>query len=235
MMMTTCDVLHEDRWLILVHKPPGVLSHPNPKGNQEKCAFEGDYDFEEKCFATPAGKVWLIHRLDQDTSGVLLAAKDAKSAEACRRAFSEHGVRKTYLALTAGGGLPKKGEWHDHLAVRHQRKQVRTEVIKTALPNAESHFRLVNYDPVHRLSLLEIDLITGKTHQIRVQCASRHHPIVGDDVYGDFELNRKLRKALGIKRLCLHAARLEMKHPVTGETLRVEAAVPAEMASLLPK
>jgi len=88
---------------------------------------------------------------------------------------------------------------------------------------------------VQRLSLLEIDLITGKTHQIRVQCASRHHPIVGDDVYGDFELNRKLRKALGIKRLCLHAARLEMKHPVTVETLRVEAAVPGEMARFLSK
>ena len=74
---TTCPVLFEDRWLIVVNKPAGVLSHPNPKGNaDDRCAFEGAYDFDEKAFSSAAGKVWLIHRLDQDTSGVLLAARD---------------------------------------------------------------------------------------------------------------------------------------------------------------
>lgn len=225
---TASPILYEDRWLLVINKPVGVLSHPNPKSRPEdRCAFEGSYDFDEKVFATPAGRLWLIHRLDQDTSGVLLAAKDAKTAEACRRAFEENAVRKIYIALAAGGGLKKEGVWLDHLVVNHQRKQVRTEVLRGRAPNAEARYRLLNYSPVTRLSLIEIELITGKTHQIRVQSASRHLPIVGDDVYGNFELNRKLRKDSGMKRLMLHARSLAFKHPSTGAVLRVEAPLPA--------
>lgn len=226
-MSLTANVLHEDRWLVVIDKPTGVLSHPNPKGKvDEACAFEGSYDFDAKCFTSPRGKLWLIHRLDQDTSGVLLATKDERTAMACRRAFEEQTVKKIYLALSAGGGLAKQGVWLDHLVVNHERKQVRTEVIKGRTPNAESRYRLLRYSPELRTSLIEIELITGKTHQIRVQCASRHLPIVGDDVYGDFALNRRMRKDFGLKRLMLHARSLTLKHPVTGETLKVEAPVP---------
>lgn len=228
---TTSPVLFEDRWLIVVNKPAGVLSHPNPKGNtDDRCAFEGDYDFDEKAFSSAAGKIWLIHRLDQDTSGVLLAAKDVKTANACRAAFEQDAVRKLYVALAAGGGLKKAGVWLDHLTVKHERKRVRTEVVRGSRPNAESRYRLLGYSAAHRLSWIEIELITGKTHQIRVQCASRHLPIVGDDVYGDFELNRKLRKDLGLKRLCLHARTLQLKHPFTGDALVIEAPLPDDMA-----
>lgn len=230
--LTSSPVLFEDRWLMVVGKPAGVLSHPNPKGGEdERCAFEGRYDFDEKAFQSPAGKVWLIHRLDQDTSGVLLAAKDAKSANACRAAFEQDAVRKLYVTLAAGGGLKQQGTWLDHLAVKHERNRVRTEVLKGKRPNAEARFRLLAYSAQHRLSWIEVELITGKTHQIRVQCASRHLPIVGDDVYGDFELNRRLRKELGLKRLCLHARTLQLKHPVTGDTLTIEAPLPDDMAA----
>lgn len=231
-LLTTSPILFEDRWLLVVSKPAGVLSHPNPKGGaDERCAFEGRYDFEEKAFASPGGKVWLIHRLDQDTSGVLLAAKDSRTANACRAAFEEDAVRKLYVTATAGGGLKKSGVWLDHLTIKHERKRVRTEVVKGLRPNAESRFRLLGYSALHRLSWIEIELITGKTHQIRVQCASRHLPIVGDDVYGDFELNRRLKKELGLKRLCLHARTLQLKHPVTGEALTIEAPLPEDMAT----
>lgn len=225
--MSAPHILFEDRWLVLINKPAGVLSHPNPKGKaDEVCAFDGSYDFEEKCFTGHEGKRWLIHRLDQDTSGVLLSAKDAKTADACRAAFGQNAVRKLYVALAAGGGLAKQGVWLDHLMVNHQRRQVRTEVVRGRSPNAEARYRLLNYSPHTRLSLIEIELITGKTHQIRVQCASRHLPIVGDDVYGDFALNRKLRRDLGLRRLMLHAKSLSMKHPSTGQMLVVEAPVP---------
>ena len=227
-MSRTPHALYEDRWLVVIDKPPGVLSHPNPKAkSKEACAFEGTYDFDAKCFTSPRGKLWLIHRLDQDTSGVLLAAKDEKTATACRRAFEEQAVKKIYLALSAGGGLARQGVWLDHLVVNHERKQVRTEVVKGRAPNAESRYRLLRYSPELRTSLIEIELITGKTHQIRVQCASRHVPIVGDDVYGDFALNRRMRKDFGLKRLMLHARSLTLRHPVTGEVLTVEAPLPA--------
>ncbi|HEY1052621.1 MAG TPA: pseudouridine synthase, partial [Prosthecobacter sp.] len=104
--ITRCEILHQDRFLIVVNKPHGVLSHPNPKASKpQSAAFEGSYDADRRCFKSAAGHVWLIHRLDQDTSGVLLAAKDEKTAAACREAFEAQTVRKIYLALCAGGGL----------------------------------------------------------------------------------------------------------------------------------
>jgi len=232
--ITHCEVLHEDRFLLVVNKPHGVLSHPNPKSAKpQSAAFEGRYDADRRCFTSAAGKVWLIHRLDQDTSGVLLAAKDEKTAAACREAFEAEAVRKTYLALCAGGGLKSEGVWLDHLITSHERHQVRTTVRHGPRPNAEARYRLVDYSAAHRLSLVEIELITGKTHQIRVQATSRHLPLVGDDVYGSFDLNRKLRQSLGARRLFLHAHELRLKHPASGQMLTVKAPLPKDLSDVL--
>lgn len=231
---TTCPVLHEDRQILIVNKPHGVLSHPNPKsGKPQHSAFEGRYDADKRCFQTPGGPIFLIHRLDQDTSGVLLAAKDEKNANACREAFEKELVRKKYLMVGCGGGLKPTGTWLDHLATEHAGHQVRTAVRRGARPNAELHFRLLHYSAVHRLSFLEIDLITGKTHQIRVQAASRHLAVLGDDVYGSFELNRALKKSLGARRLFLHAHQLSLKHPASGQPLVISAPLPDDLVAVL--
>ncbi|MGV3664452.1 MAG: RluA family pseudouridine synthase [Prosthecobacter sp.] len=233
-VITRCEVLHQDRFLIVVNKPHGVLSHPNPKASKpQPAAFEGSYDADRRCFKSAAGLVWLIHRLDQDTSGVLLAAKDEKTAAACREAFEAQTVRKIYLALCAGGGLKPEGVWLDHLVTAHEKHQVRTSVRQGTRPNAEARFRLLQYSAVQRLSLVEIELITGRTHQIRVQAASRRLPLVGDDVYGHFELNRKLKQSLGARRLFLHAHELRLKHPASGQMLTVQAPLPAELSAVL--
>lgn len=230
--ITTCPILFQDHWLIIVNKPAGVLSHPNPGGKSPSAAFAGNYDANKRCFESLAGSVWLIHRLDQDTSGVLLAARDEAAAKKCRAAFEQDQVRKTYLAVVSG--LPKPaGIWRDHLGTARERHRVRTQVLKNRPPNAELRYRVVSSSREQRLSLIEIDLITGKTHQIRVQAASRNHPIIGDDVYGDFELNRRLRKALRIRRLCLHARRIELRHPVTGEALRIESPLPDDIGGIV--
>lgn len=231
---TRCEVLHEDRFLLVVNKPHGFLSHPNPQGGKpQSAAFEGRYDADRRCFTSAAGKVWLIHRLDQDTSGVLLAAKDEKTAAACREAFEAEAVRKIYLALCAGGGLKPEGVWLDHLVTAHERHQVRTTVRHGPRPNAEAHYRLREYSPAQRLSLVEIELITGKTHQIRVQAASRRLPLVGDDVYGSFDLNRKLRQSIGARRLFLHAHELRLKHPASGQMLNIKAPLPPDLVGVL--
>lgn len=220
--MTQCPILHQDRWLIVVNKPAGVLSHPNDEADASPAAFEGRYDLEHRCFQSPAGTVWLAHRLDQDTSGALLAVLSAAAAEKCRDAFAAGAVRKTYLALVAG--LPKReGIWLDHLTTERRRGGVRTKVVPGRPPNAELRYCVIASNRDLQVSLIEIDLITGKTHQIRVQAASRHHPVICDDVYGNFPLNRELRKRIGIGRLFLHAAKLEIKHPVTGTNLQIEA------------
>ena len=232
--ITRCEVLHEDRFLLVVNKPHGVLSHPNPKSAKpQAAAFEGRYDADARCFTGPAGKVWLIHRLDQDTSGVLLGAKDENTAAACREAFEAEKVRKIYLALGAGGGLKNEGVWLDHLVTTHERHQVRTSVRRGMRPNAEARFRLLEYSAAQRLSLVEIELITGKTHQIRVQAASRRLPLVGDDVYGSFDLNKKLRQSLGARRLFLHAQQIRLKHPASGQMLDVKAPLPLDLSKVL--
>ncbi len=233
--MTRCEILHEDRFIIMVNKPHGVLSHPNPKAAKPQiAAFEGGYDHDRRCFKTSAGNVWLIHRLDQDTSGVLLGAKDEKTAAACREAFEAETVRKTYLALcSGGGGLKPQGVWLDHLVTAHSGHQVRTTVHHGSRPNAEAKYRVIEHSAANRVTLIEIELITGKTHQIRVQAASRHLPLVGDDVYGSFDLNRKLRKSIHAKRLFLHAHELRLKHPASGQMLSVKAPLPPDLLAVL--
>ncbi len=233
--ITRCEILHQDRFLVVVNKPHGVLSHPNPKAaKKQAAAFEGSYDAERRCFKSPAGNVWLIHRLDQDTSGVLLAAKDEKTAAACRTAFEAESVRKIYHALCVGGaGVKPEGVWLDHLITAHEGHQVRTTVRHGPKPNAEARYRVIGYSAVHRLSLVEIELITGKTHQIRVQAASRRLPLVGDDVYGSFDLNRKLRQSLGARRLFLHAHELRLKHPASGQMLSVKAPLSPDLNAVL--
>jgi RluA family pseudouridine synthase len=230
-LLTRCPVLHRDRFLLVVNKPSGVLSHPNPGRRGEVAAFEGRYNERTQCFESSAGRVWLMHRLDQDTSGVLLGALDAGTAAKCREAFEAGAMAKTYLAAVRGNP-GREGVWLDHLATTHERGRVRTAVVKGRPPNAELHFRNRIHDPARRLSLLEIALLTGKTHQIRVQAASRQHHLLGDDVYGHFELNRRLRAEVGLKRLFLHAARLEFKHPASGHSLRIEAPLPEDLATV---
>jgi RluA family pseudouridine synthase len=230
--ITTCPILHRDRFIVIINKPAGVLSHPNTARSTEQAAFEGRYDLEQKCFDTPGGKVWLIHRIDQDTSGVLLGAFDEKTAEKCRTMFDEDAVQKQYLTLVRGNP-GKEGTWLDHLATSREKGRVRTAVLKGRLPNAELDFKTLAYHAGQRVSLLNIDLITGKTHQIRVQASSRQHHLLGDDIYGHFDLNRKFKKEFGLKRLFLHARRLTLKHPASGQKLSVEAPLAEDLAAVL--
>jgi RluA family pseudouridine synthase len=234
--LTHCPILHRDRFVVVVNKPAGILSHPNSgrSSGKEKCAFEGRYNLETKVFDGPAGRVWLIHRLDQDTSGVLLGALDEVTAKRCRDAFESGHVQKRYLALVRGS-LSPEGTWLDHLGTSRERGRVRTAVLKGRPPNAELRYFLLGHNRDARVSLLDIELITGRTHQIRVQAASRQHPLIGDDVYGDFELNRRMKAAHQVRRLFLHARLLELKHPASGATLSVRAPLPDELARLCVK
>jgi RluA family pseudouridine synthase len=233
-MLTDCPILFEDEHLVLVNKPAGVLSHPNPGQltAKNRGAFQGEYDFNEKTFETGSGKVWLLHRLDQDTSGVLLGTRDARSAERLREDFDSGRVRKEYLCLVRGDPGPK-GVWKDHLTLKRDGSKVRSFVLRGHAPNAELRFERVAHSASQKVSLLRIELVTGRTHQIRVQANSRQHPLCGDDVYGDFAWNKKLEHQFRSTRLFLHASRLEFRHPVTGRKLMIEAPLPSELKDVL--
>jgi RluA family pseudouridine synthase len=231
-LYTQCLVLFEDADLLVVNKPEGVLSHPNP-GGKGSSAFEGPYDPTDRRFQTPQGPVWLIHRLDQDTSGVLLAAKNKKSAAACRNAFEKRAVKKSYVALVSRRPMPPHGIWRDTRVEQRSSGGVRSTIHPSGKPNAFLNYKMKEYFPKFNLSLLEIELLTGKTHQIRVQSAYRGHPVAGDRIYGNFTLNKELRQALDLRRMFLHAWRLVFPHPTSGKLLTVESALPEDLEDCL--
>jgi RluA family pseudouridine synthase len=230
--LTRHPVLFRDDRLIFVHKPAGVNSHPNPGERPGGAAFEGRYDLRERRFDAPGRPVWLIHRLDRDVSGVLLGALDAAAARACRELFEAEKVEKEYVALVAGTP-PSSGRWTDRLEKRREKGAVRSAVRRAGPSNAELRFRVRRRFPEWGLSLLDIQLVTGKTHQIRVQAAHRGFPVAGDGVYGDFGLNRRLRQAARLKHMFLHARMLGIRHPGTHRFVRVEAPLPQELETCL--
>ena len=235
--LTRHPIRFEDEWLIAIDKPAGTVSHPNPRSGRCACAFAGAYDADERCFRTPGGLLWLIHRLDQDSSGLLLAAKSAAIAQSCRELFDSRQIRKTYLVLAAGKVVPAAGVWKDHLVKQTGGDRVRSVVRAALPPNAQLEYRVRSlvrsHSPATVLSLLEIILLTGRTHQIRVQTARRRHPVAGDRIYGDFALNRSLRQELGLRRLFLHAWQLEFVHPATHRPLKLTAPLPVELEACL--
>ena len=230
---TQCPVLFEDADLLVINKPEGVLSHPNPGAKSPASAFEGPYDLGDRRFQTPQGPLWLVHRLDQDTSGVLLAAKNKKSLAACRNAFEKRTVKKNYIALVSRRPMPPYGIWRDTLMERRSGGSIRSAINYSGRPNAFLNYKMKEYFPKLNLSLLEIELLTGKTHQVRVQSAYRGHPVAGDRIYGNFTLNKELRQALDLRRMFLHAWRLVFPHPTSGKLLTIESPLPEDLENCL--
>jgi RluA family pseudouridine synthase len=220
-------VLHDDEHLLVVDKPAGVLSHPNSRGPRGKVAFLGSYDAKARVFRKAGQELFLVHRLDRETSGVLMAARDAATREALEEAFREGRVEKRYLALLSRVPSRDQGRWADHLVTPRGGGKVSSRVIPGKPPNAFAGYRLLRR--VGPYALVEVALETGRTHQIRVQAAHRRLSVLGDRVYGDYEANKRARKDLGLKRMYLHAASLGLSHPATGEALHLEAPLPADL------
>ncbi len=227
-------VVFEDDAFLAIHKPAGVAVHG---GSGVSFGV-----IEQMRQARPQARLLeLVHRLDRETSGLLLIAKKKSALKALQDQFRERETGKTYLALV-------KGVWPARLKVLDQ------PLHKYLLPDGERRVRVTGKDDpdgmksvslvkvmqavpapdgldaayAQGFSLLEVTIKTGRTHQIRVHLASAGHPIVGDDKYGDFELNRQLTR-LGFKRMFLHAWRLKLAHPVTGQALELQTELPEEL------
>ncbi len=222
------EVFHNDGLWVL-NKPSKVLSHPNPPAKEAKNAIlQVPYDSQREVFISKnehggVEEVELLHRLDQDTSGLILLCTDFELGAQLKELFFRHEIRKEYLALVGGVPRSKEGIWADRLTRQKQGKQVKVVVQKGGRPNAETRFRVLKTFDNGGLSLLSLSPITGKTHQLRVQCASRGHPIAGDERYGDFKWNRQLKEAIELRRMYLHASRMSFRHPKTGRNLKFEA------------
>jgi 23S rRNA pseudouridine955/2504/2580 synthase len=168
----------------------------------------------------------LVHRLDRETSGVLLVAKKRAALTALHEKLRTRDVDKRYLVGVAGRFRNEKQRVSLALAKRTAADGGKRVTVSEDGQEAETVFRLLE----RRVdaSLLEAELLTGRTHQIRVHLAHLKHPVLGDDRYGDFDLNKALRRK-GLKRMFLHAARLEFMHPLKDERLVIESALAQDL------
>jgi 23S rRNA pseudouridine955/2504/2580 synthase len=168
----------------------------------------------------------LVHRLDRETSGVLLVAKRRPALTALHEMMRTRSMDKRYFAAVAGRFRNELQRVRLALAKRTTAQGEKRVSVSEAGQEAETVLRRVSRGP--EFSLVEAELLTGRTHQIRVHLAHLGHPVLGDDKYGDFELNKRLRKE-GLKRMFLHARSLAFAHPLTGEPVRLESPLPRDL------
>lgn len=227
-------VLLEDDALIAIDKPAGVAVHG---GSGVSFGV-----IEQLRTARPAAKfLELVHRLDRETSGILLVAKKRSALLALQDQFRERETGKTYLALVEGAWPANKKVLDAPLAkYLLPEGERRVRVVAKDHPDAMRAITLVRVlarvtlpDDATPLSLLAVTIKTGRTHQIRVHLASAGHAIAGDDKYGESERQRALQK-LGLKRMFLHAWRLQFSHPASGERIALQADLPPELRALMP-
>ena len=229
--------IYRDHHLWALDKPPGILSHPNPPATEAPNAlFRAPYDAEAECYVIPGGgkptRIWLIHRLDQETSGLILCAFDEEVALSLKEALLRREIVKEYRAVLLGAPEPRRGEWRDRLEKRRGAGRV-TVTRGQGEPNAITRCSVLKVFEPSGLAHVALHPETGRTHQLRVQAALRGIPVAGDDRYGDFTANRFLEEAAGLKRMFLHAYHLELRHPVTGHALRLHAPFTSKLADPL--
>lgn len=214
-------VVHEDAALLVIDKPAGVAVHG---GSGVSFGV-----IESLRASRPQAKVLeLAHRLDRDTSGLLVVCKKRSALVEMHRMLREGEVEKIYTTIVKGS--PRRDSFevdeplHKYVTGSGERRVSVQEGGMTARTQVKVLKRGRDF------SVLEVRLLTGRTHQIRVHLAHAGHPVLGDDKYGDFDLNPIVARQ-GVKRLFLHAGRLAFSHPVSGERLRLEAPLPKDMAA----
>ncbi|MFN8630388.1 MAG: RluA family pseudouridine synthase [Chloroflexota bacterium] len=220
------DVVYEDDDMLIVNKPSGLVVHPAPghwRGTLVNALLaRGDHYGGIAGVARPG----IVHRLDRDTSGLLIVARNDAAQAGLMAQLKARRIRKTYLALVQGSVSAAVGRIEAPIG-RDPKDRKRMAVVSDGRP-ATTGYRV--RERFRDWTLLELDLITGRTHQIRVHCAALGHPVAGDAVYG----TGTARKGPdGLERLFLHAWRLELVSPVTAKLVRAEAPIPDALESVL--
>jgi 23S rRNA pseudouridine1911/1915/1917 synthase len=225
-------VAFEDEHLIVVDKPAGLVVHP-AAGN-----FDGTLvnALLHHCGGSLSGiggvaRPGIVHRIDKDTSGLIVAAKTDRAHVGLAAQFHDHSIDRRYRAIVAGRPDPSTGSVDAPLARSAANRQKMAIVETERGKRAVTHYRLIS--PLREASLVECRLETGRTHQVRVHMTSIGHPLIGDPVYGRTRpAHRALLARIGFARQALHAAHLGFLHPVTRSALSFESKIPADMQEL---
>lgn len=222
------EIVFEDDHLLVIDKPAGLVVHP-AAGNRDGTLVNALLHHCQGRLSGIGGvaRPGIVHRIDKDTSGLLVVAKTDRAHEGLSMQFAKHTIDRRYLAIVAG--IPASGRVDAPLARSpHDRKKV---AIQVRGKRAVTHYTLKT--ALRDAALVECRLETGRTHQVRVHMASIGHPLLGDPVYGRVRPGqRSVLRALGFQRQALHAAHLGFVHPVTSRTLAFESKMPDDMVQL---
>lgn len=223
--LTPKQILFQDRFLLVVDKPAGIETQPTParyKGTLYEALLRHLHNPYRPLDQPELG---MVQRLDRETSGVMIFSIHPKAHRPLTQAFAERKVDKTYLALVQGRPAADCGEIRSHLGrARHGNRMM---TVRQGGKEAITRYRLL--EAFADSSLIELELLTGRSHQIRVHCSEQGFPLLGDSLYGGPSHWRQRQ----VPRQMLHAATLALAHPVTGAPLRFETPMPADMAALL--
>ncbi len=228
-------IAYEDQHLVVVDKPAGMVVHPavgNITGTLVNALLH-------HCRGNLSGingvaRPGIVHRIDKDTSGLLVVAKSDAAHEGLAVQFAAHTVHRRYLAVCAGHPVPAEGTIDARIGRSDADRKKMTVLPKNSSrgKTAITHYKVL--EKLDEASVIECRLETGRTHQVRVHCASIGHPLLGDPVYGRTPKRlRPLLERLGFARQALHAAELGFVHPLTGEMLRFGSDLPPDMAELI--
>jgi 23S rRNA pseudouridine1911/1915/1917 synthase len=226
------EIVHEDEHLLVVDKPAGLVVHP-AAGNLDGTLVNA---LLHHCAGRLSGiggvaRPGIVHRIDKDTSGLLVVAKTDVAHEGLSAQFARHSIDRRYKAIVAGLPNPPSGTVDAPLARSTANRQKMAIVAKGRGKRAVTHYGLVT--ALRAAALVECRLETGRTHQVRVHMTSIGHPLLGDPSYGRTRTeHRELLNRLSFNRQALHAAELGFMHPITRETLSFKSAVPSDMQEL---
>ena len=216
-------IRYEDEHLVVVDKPIGLVTHAAPGSTGPSLA--GVLAARGLAGGGEADRPGIVHRLDRETSGLLVVARDAETLKALQRMLRRREIEREYLALVHGRPPGLAGRIEAPIG-RDPQNRTRRAVDGIGARPAVTHFELVEAFPEHTLEAVRLE--TGRTHQIRVHFAAIGHPVVGDPIYGP-----SAGDTLGLSQQALHAYRLAFDHPVTGERIEVESPLPAAFAAAL--
>ncbi|EZP71413.1 Pseudouridine synthase [Sphingomonas paucimobilis] len=227
------SIVHEDADLIVIDKPAGLVVHP-AAGNLDGTLVNA---LLHHCRGQLSGiggvaRPGIVHRIDKDTSGLLVVAKSDKAHEGLAQQFKDHSIDRLYAAIVYGIPQTAAGTVDTWIGRSDSDRKKMAVHREGRGKHAVTHYRVV--ERLRGAALVECRLETGRTHQVRVHMAHLGHPLIGDPVYGrDRKGFKSILETLGFKRQALHAKRLGFIHPVTGEKLSFDSALPTDMQELL--
>ena len=220
------EVIYEDNDIIVINKPKGMVVHP-ANGNPDGTLVNAVMAMCKDSLSGIGGEIrpGIVHRLDKNTSGVIIVAKNDKSHINLSEQIKNHEVKKTYIALVRG--MPKENEATINMPIGRSKTDRKKMAVDAKGKNAVTHFKVLKRYPRENCSLLEVNIETGRTHQIRVHLSHIGYPIIGDDVYSNG------KNKWNVVGQCLHSKSIDFNHPITGKQMHLEAKLPEYFEEIL--